>query len=96
MSEDIEFASAGYRIRFEKQDKLLVSVRIFSDGKRFIRIIVDPEKMEYRLVDPVTGFIVDSGGNVTNLEVLHRKAKKALKKLLGLSMPKEKRNVTRK
>lgn len=96
MSQELDFVSAGFRIRYEKQDKLLVSVQLYSDGSKFVRIVIDTEKMEYRLVDPVTGYIIQSGGNVTNLEVLQRKAKRELKKLLGISMPKEKRNVSRK
>jgi hypothetical protein len=61
-----------------------------------VRLIIDPEKMEYKLVDPVTGLIHDSGGNVTNFEVLQRKAKRAIKALLKIEFEKETRNVPRK
>jgi hypothetical protein len=61
-----------------------------------VRLIIDPEKMEYQLVDPVTGLIHDSGGNVTNFEVLQRKAKRAIKALLKIEFQKETRNVSRK
>lgn len=83
----------GKRIKFCKQDHLLVSNRIYSNGHKMSRLIIDTQSMEYKLVDPVTGFIFESGGGVTNLEVLQRKAKKALKKFLGISFTKEKRNV---
>ena len=83
----------GKRIKFSKQEHLLVSVRIYSNGNKMTRLILDTEKMEYKLVDPVTGYIFESGGGVTNLEVLQRKAKKALKNFLGVSFTKEKRNV---
>lgn len=88
--------SSGKRIRFEKQDNLLVSVRIFANEEdKMVRLIIDTEAMEYKLVDPVTGFVFETGGNVTNLEVLQRKAKKALKKFLDIHFEKEVRNAGR-
>lgn len=84
--------SNGIRISFQKQDKLIVSRKIYSNGHKMVRIVLDPEKMEFKLVDPVTGYVYDQGGNVTNYEVLQRKAKRALKKFLKIHFEKEKRN----
>ena len=84
------------RIKFHKNGEKLSSVKIFSNGEKMIRLVIDKEKMEYYLVDPVTGYVHDSGGNVTNFEVLQRKAKRAIKKLLKIEFEKETRNVVRK
>lgn len=88
-------SSSGMRIRFEKQDHLLVSLKLFSNGAKIVRLILDTEKMEYKIVDAITGFVYQSGGNVTNLEVLQRKGKKSLKKFLDIHFEKEVRNVSR-
>lgn len=85
--------SNGMRIKYEKQGDLLVSYQIYSNGQKMVRIIIDTEKMEYKLVDPVTGFVFESGGGVTNQEVLLRKAKRAIKKFLNIHFAKESRNV---
>lgn len=85
--------SLGIRIKFIKQNHLLVSHKIYCNGDKMARLIIDTEKMEYMIVDPLTGFAFDQGGGVTNLEVLQRKAKKALKNYLGVAFDKEKRNV---
>lgn len=68
---------------------------MFSNGTKMVRLIIDTDKMEYQLVDPVTGYIHETGGGVTNLEVLQRKAKKAIKKFLNIEFEKEVRNVKR-
>ena len=88
---------AGKRIKFMRQEpNLLISHKIYSNGHKMARIIIDTEKMIYKLVDPVTGFVFKSGGEgLTNLEVVQRHCKKALKDFLGVSFEKEKRNVTR-
>ncbi len=83
------------RIKFHTVENKMCSVKIFSNGTKMVRLILDTDKMEYQLVDPVTGYVHDSGGNVTNLEVLQRKAKKAIKKFLNIEFEKEVRNVTR-
>jgi hypothetical protein len=83
------------RIKFYKQENKLTSVKIFSNGTKMVRLVIDTEAMMYQLVDPASGYIHDSGGNVTNLEVLQRKAKRAIKKLLNIEFEKEVRNVKR-
>lgn len=89
-------ASNGMRIRFEKQNHLLVSIKLFSDGKKIVRLILDTEKMEYKIVDAITGFVYESGGDVTNLEVLQRKGKRQLKRFLPtIHFEKEVRDVKR-
>ena len=87
-------ASNGMRIRFEKQNHLLVSVKLFSDGQKIVRLILDTDKMEYKIVDAVTGFVYESGGDVTNMEVLYRKGKRQLKRFLPtIHFEKETREV---
>lgn len=87
-------ANYGSRIKYQAQDKLLVSHKIFANGNRTCRIIIDTEALTYKLVDPITGFIQVSGGEgINNLEVVQRHAKKALKEYLGVKFEKEKRNV---
>lgn len=83
------------RIKFHTADHKMFSVKIFSNGTHMVRLVLDTEAMEYHLVDPVTGYVHESGGGVTNLEVLQRKAKKAIKKFLNIEFEKEVRNVTR-
>jgi hypothetical protein len=87
--------SYGTRIKFNKQDHLLVSNKIYSteDGSKMVRLIIDTDAMEYWLVDPITAFKLRVGGEgITNFEVLQRNAKKALKAYLGIKFEKEVRN----
>ena len=91
-----ERVSAGKRIKFIKHENLLMSHKVYSDGDKVIRLIINTESMEFFLTDPVTGYVHRKGGNVTNLEVLQRKAKRELKKFLGLYFEKEVRNVASK
>lgn len=80
----------GARIKFVKNEKLLVSHKIFSNGEQMLRLVIDTENMIYKLVEPATGAVLASGGQgLTNLEVLQRKAKKALKEYLGIRFYKE-------
>ena len=83
--------SSGMRIRYEKQGDLLVSARIFSDGQKIVKVIIDTKNMTFRIQDVLTQHIYVEGGNVTNLEVLQRKAKRNLKKFLDIYFEKEKR-----
>jgi hypothetical protein len=87
--------SSGKRLRYEKQGNLKVSAKIFSNGRKMVRIVIDPDNMTFKLVDVVTGHVYDEGGNVTNEEVLLRKAKRHLKKLLDIYFEKEERNAGR-
>ena len=88
--------SNGMRIKFHKKDHLLVSVKIYSDGHKLVRLMIDTHNMTYKLIDPITGIAHAVGGEgITNLEVLQRKAKKALKDTLGIYFEKEERNVVR-
>jgi hypothetical protein len=83
------------RIKFHTVENKMFSVKMFSNGTKMVRLIIDTDKMEYQLVDPVTGYVHETGGGVTNLEVLQRKAKKAIKKFLNIEFEKEVRNVKR-
>lgn len=87
-------ASYGQRIKFQKQGSLLVSYKIFSNGHKMVRLIIDTEAMTYKLVDPVTNFVLVLGdAGWTNLEVVQRNAKKALKEYLDIKFDKEVRNT---
>lgn len=68
--------SSGKRIKFIKQGNIFISYKIYSNGRTMVRLSIDPQLMEYKLFDPATGFIFETGGNVRNYEVLQRKAKK--------------------
>lgn len=88
--------SNGMRITFETRGDLQVSRKIYSDGVIQARIEINSATMSFCIVDPVTGTIHAQGGNVSNFEVLQRKAKRTLKKLLpNAHFEKEKRNVNR-
>lgn len=88
-----ERISNGKRIKFYKQNGIYTSIKIYSDGNKMVRVVLDSIKMEYKLVDPVTGHVFKQGGKVTNFEVLQRKAKRELVKLLDIYFTKEQRNV---
>ena len=83
------------RIKFNTADNIMVSVKMFSNGTHMVRLIIDTDKMIYQLVDPVSGYVHQTGGGVTNLEVLQRKAKRAIKEFLNIEFEKEVRNVKR-
>ena len=84
--------SQGKRIRYKKQDHFMVS-GLFSNGEDLVRIILDTREMTFKIIDAHTEFILEQGGDVTNLEVLQRKAKRHLKKLLDIRLEKETRKV---
>ncbi len=80
----------GSRIKFTKQDHLLVSHKIYSNGQKMVRLIINTTTFTYNLVDPVTGFVLlASQKKYSNLEVVQKNAKKALKEFLGIQFEKE-------
>ncbi len=89
--------SHGLRLRFEKQaDNLLVSIKIYSDGQKMVRLVLNEEEVVWHIIDAATGHVYLSGGeNITNVEVLRRSAKKALSKFVGISFDKERREVAK-
>lgn len=93
MSEQNTRVSAGMRIKYHREGDLMVSAKIYTNGKNIVRVVIDNRTMTYRLVDPVTGVTLKSGAGkeagINNLEVLMRKAKKGLKDFLGLHFEKE-------
>jgi hypothetical protein len=91
----MESSPFGKRVTFQKQDHLLVSHKLYSDGKKLVRLVIDTQEMVYKLVDPVTGHVLETGGQgLTNLEVLQRHAKRGLKNYLNIKFDKEVRNVS--
>ncbi len=87
--------SSGFRMRYEKHGHLLVSAKIYSDGEKVVKLILDTEQMTFKIQDVLTQHIYEEGGNVTNLEVLQRKAKRHLAKFLDIYFEKEDRNAGR-
>lgn len=78
--------------------EIYVSRKIFTnaDSTKMVRIHLDKEKMEWKIVDAVTGAAYEYGGqNITNFEVLQRSAKRHLKKMLDLKLEREVRNSGR-
>lgn len=73
-----------------------MSIKIYSNGDKMVRLVIDSHKMIFQLVDPVTGYIHTSGGEgITNIEVLQRKGKEAIMSFLNIKFNKEVRNVSR-
>lgn len=85
----------GYRIKYIKHENQLISHRIYTDGMKMVRIIIDIDDMSFKFVDPVTGMIHSAYKKKwTNLEVLQRNVKKELTKYLGIKFDKEIHNMT--
>lgn len=83
----------GKRIKYNKHENLLVSHKIFTDGVRMVRVIIDVDQMLFKFVDPATGMIIKQYQKKwTNLEVLQRNVKKRLIEFLGVAFDKEERN----
>lgn len=83
----------GMRIKYQQQGILMVSYKIYSNGNRTARVIINTETKTYKIVDPITGFVQQSGGEgINNMEVLLRHAKKSLIAYLEVSFEKEIRN----
>lgn len=82
--------SYGSRIKYNVQGKLLVSNKVFLNGDRSCRVILDTEQHNYKFVDPVTGHVLVIGdAGWTSMEVVQRNAKKALEKYLKIKFEKE-------
>lgn len=89
-----ERVSHGMRIKFNRSEHLMESQKVYSNGERQVRILIDTNLMEFKLVDAVTGFVLHKGGDgVNNLEVLQRHVKKELVNLLNIHFEKEVRNT---
>lgn len=84
-------ATGGFRIRYEKHaNGELVSVRYFSDGRRMVRVVINPAKMTWQIRDAVSGEVYKEGNQGwTNLEVVYRNAKKGITSFLKLEFAKE-------
>lgn len=81
----------GYRIKFDKQENLMISQKIFDVGHKKCRVIIDTTAMTFKLVDPVTGLVhKEIKKDIKNLEVLQRHVKKELKDF-GVKFTKETR-----
>lgn len=94
MSEDSVAMTHGTRIKYIREGNIMISCKVYSNGHKMVRAVIDIDKMEYKLVDPVTGIVLKVGDKkVTNLEVLMRHVKKGLISYLGIKFAKENRNV---
>ena len=82
------------RIKFERQDHLMLS-KVFSNERQVVRLILNTDNMTFQIVDVLTGYVYDSGGdNINNLEVLQRNAKKRLEKFLDANFMIEKKKTS--
>lgn len=92
MEENNTRVSNGMRIRYYEENGLMVSTKIYSNGVKNVKLVVDKNNKRWRLVEPVTGITINEGGDgINNLEVLLRHAKKALKNYLDIYFEKETR-----
>ena len=85
----------GIRLRFEKfEDDHYVSTKMYSDGKKLVRVVIKPITMVWYIADAATGYVYLSGGEgINNYEVLLRNAKKNLIKFLNIPFQKETRKT---
>ena len=85
----------GMRLRFDmREDGVGISTKMFSDGKKLVRAVVDKNNMTWAIVDAATGTVYASGGEgINNYEVLLRHLKKNLIKMLNIPFEKESRNA---
>lgn len=91
---EIDAISYGMRIKYIREGNLMLSTKIYSNGHQMVRVIIDVDKMIYKLVDPVTGIVFkQSDKKITNLEVLQRHVKKGLTSYLNIKFDKEVRDV---
>lgn len=82
------------RLKYDKHGHLLISQKVFSDGNKFIKAVINTETIEFQLVDAVTNHVYETGGqNINNIEVLQRAVKRSIQRLLGIKFEKEARNT---
>ncbi len=82
----------GKRISYHREDKLLISHRIYSDGMKMVRVVINTEDMSFKFIDPATGVVHKVfSRDWSNLEVVQRNVKRQLKKYLGIQFEKEAR-----
>lgn len=82
----------GSRIKFIKEGNTMVSAKIYTNGVQSARVVIDTEKVTFKLIEPNTGVTLKDGPEgITNLEVLQRHVKKTLKSYLGIRFDKETR-----
>lgn len=90
-----EAVTYGVRIKYDTNEKLMISKKIFSNGNKVARVIIDTESLTFKFIDPITGLShFESSKKWTNLEVLQRHVKIELKNKLGIRFSKEKRKTS--
>lgn len=90
-----EAVSYGNRIKYIIDGDIYTSHKIYSNGFKAVRVIVNKAEMSFKFIDPSSGETVyQFSKKVNNFEVLQRHVKRDLVKLLGISFSKETRNVT--
>jgi hypothetical protein len=94
-NKETKRSAYGMRLRFyTNEDGLCISTKMYSDGKKLVRAVVDKKNMRWSIVDAATGFVYAEGGEgITNYEVLLRHVKKHLIKMLNIPFEKEERNA---
>lgn len=90
-SESVKY---GSRIKFNREGNTMVSHRIFDNGHKQVRVIIDLETMTFKFVDPSSGVTLREGlKKLNNLEVIQRHIKAGLQSYLGIQFEKEVRKV---
>lgn len=83
-------ADYGKRISYSKEANLMISNRIFTDGMKMVRVVIDVDDMSFKFIDPATGVLHKFyKGNWTNMEVLQRNVKRRLVEYLKIKFGKE-------
>lgn len=87
-----EAISYGSRIKYDQDGKIMTSKKIYSNGHKMVRVVIDLELLKFKFIDPVTGMVLyESETKWTNLEVLQRHVKAELEYRLGIRFSKESR-----
>jgi len=85
--------SFGSRIKFNIEGDIYTSHKIYSNGYKSIRIVINKSTMKFFFVEPITNTPIYESKVFNNFEVLQRHVKKQVVKMLGIPFTKEKRNV---
>lgn len=87
---DTVLYSHGMRIKFLRDGDIMMSHRIYSNGVKSVRVVIEVQTNTFKFVDPATGVCLFKGPEgLTNLEVLQRHVKKCLRSYLGIHFEKE-------
>ena len=90
-SESVKY---GSRVKFNREGNLMVSHRIFDNGHKQVRVIINLDTMTFKFIEPHSGVTLMEGAKkLNNLEVLQRHIKAGLQSYLGIQFEKEERKT---